>query len=111
METFFLVDPDGAILLTSPSLDTQLGFEQGELDGKDVSTFFSWSFQDWEEAREEIARGLRAQGFWNGAVKARKKDGTLFSAYSQIRPILLSGKSCWMNVLQDLTAGKGGTGS
>ena len=107
MEAFFLFEPDGAVILTSPSLDARLGFKPGELNGKDVSAFISWPLNDWERIREEIVQRLPVQGDWTGTVQARKKDGTFFSVLTQIRPFLVSGKSCWMSILRDLDDGSG----
>jgi diguanylate cyclase (GGDEF)-like protein/PAS domain S-box-containing protein len=102
MENFFVLDPDGAIIQTSPSLEILLGFEPGELRGKDISAFISWPLDDGKPLRQEILKQLQAQEIWCGTLDARKKDGTLFRAYAQIRPSVASGQSQWITTLRGL---------
>ncbi len=108
MESFFLLDQDGAVIQTSPSLDALLGFEPGALNGKDISAFVSWPLDDGKQVREEILKRLRMEGSWNGALNVRKKDGALFCALTRIRPFFVSGKSCWMAVLRGMNEGEQG---
>ncbi|MBP1717023.1 MAG: hypothetical protein H6Q43_461, partial [Deltaproteobacteria bacterium] len=102
MEIFFLLDPDGAIIQTSPSLDTLFGFEPGELHGKDISAFISSPLDDGKQVRQEILKQLQVEGIWSGTLNARKKDGSLFRVYTQIRPFVVSGESRWITTLRDL---------
>ena len=79
-----------------------MGFDPGELNGKDVSAFVSSSLDDGRQVRQEILKQLQAEGAWNGTLNARKKDGALFRAYTQIRPFFVSGKSYWITILRGL---------
>ena len=62
MDIFFLLDQDGAVIQTSPSLDSLLGFDPGELNGKDLSAFVSWPLDDGNQVRQEILKQLQAEG-------------------------------------------------
>ena len=100
METYLLLDQDGGVIFTSPSLNSLLGFEPGELCGKDVSAFISWSPEERKRIREEIRLRLHGEGSWAGILNARKKDGTPFCLHTHISPFLISGKSYWMSVFE-----------
>ena len=88
MEKFFLLDPDGAVILTSPSFDSLLGFEAGELKGKDASAFLYRSPEERKRIREEILLRLQTQGSWAGPLNVRKKDGTPFCRLYSNQPLL-----------------------
>lgn len=87
-----------------------MGFDSGELNGKDVSAFVSSSLEDGKQFRQEILKQLQAEGAWNGTLNARKKDGALLRAYTQIRPFFVSGKSYWITILRGLDQEEQGLG-
>ncbi|KKL90324.1 hypothetical protein LCGC14_1905820, partial [marine sediment metagenome] len=75
---------DGIIVYANSRFEEMFGYDQGEMNGKDVSIVNAPADKTPEETREIILEILADKGEWHGEVKNIKKDGTHFWCYANV---------------------------
>jgi PAS domain S-box-containing protein len=76
-EGVFLVRAaDRKIVFTNPRFDEMLGYEHGELQGRDVREISAPTDVSAEERIAEVVRAIETYGNWHGEVLNLRKDGT-----------------------------------
>jgi len=76
---------DFTIVHTNVAVDRMFGYEPGELIGQHVGVLNAPGEIGGAEVAEDIARQVAGMnGPWRGAVRSRRKDGTLFWRHSTI---------------------------
>lgn len=84
-ETFFVTDPDGAILYVNPAFETLTGYKRGDVLGKKPSFLKSG------EHGEDFYRGMwgtiKSGRRWNGRIVNRRADGSAYTEEVRICPI------------------------
>jgi len=75
---------DGMIVYANPAFEKMLGYNPGEMIGKDVAIVNAPTDKTPKETKEEIMGILAETREWHGEVKNIKKDGTPFWCYANV---------------------------
>ena len=75
---------DGMIVYANPAFEKMLGYNSGEMIGKDVAIVNAPTDKTPRETKEEIMGILAETGEWHGEIKNIKKDGTPFWCYANV---------------------------
>ncbi len=92
----FITSYDGTIIYTNPAMDELFGYQKGELLGEKPSAFST--SPDPVKFMKDTMRILEKEGYWEGAVPNRKKDGTKFTTYVR-KSVLKDNKGAITNFL------------
>jgi PAS domain S-box-containing protein len=93
-----------SIIYTNPAYDEMLGYERGELLGKNVALVNAPTDKSPEEIAAEIQSVLRTKGIWEGEVKNIKKDGTTIlirAGVSSFKHSIYG--TVWLGIMEDIT--------
>ncbi|HIE02294.1 MAG TPA: PAS domain S-box protein [Thiotrichaceae bacterium] len=101
-----LADDLGQIFLTNPAFDSMFGYEREELKGQHISILHAGPFEKSIQIIKEMMAILKKTAVWQGEIKNRKKDGSLFITYAHISALEISGKPYWVSVQEDITERK-----
>ncbi|MBV8267693.1 MAG: PAS domain S-box protein, partial [Planctomycetaceae bacterium] len=101
-----VVDEGGMICYTNPAMEVMFGFGPGELIGRHVSILNNDLPEENARIVAEVNRRLKGEGAYFGELSNRKKDGTPFTTYARITAIEQEGKTYWVSVREDITAGR-----
>ena len=101
-----VVDEGGMICYTNPAMEVMFGFGPGELIGRHVSILNNDPPEEDARIVAEVNRRLKGEGAYFGELSNRKKDGTPFTTYARITAIEQEGKTYWVSVREDITAGR-----
>ena len=83
-EAICISSPHGTIIYTNTAMDELFGYEKGELVGKYPSALNAGPRP--EAVTEKIMEAIKEQGFWEGEIHNKRKDGTEFISYAAISP-------------------------
>jgi len=75
---------DGIILYTNPSYNKLLGYKDGELIGKHISTVNAQTDITPEDVAAKIIEVLRQDNYWQGEVLNKRKDGSTVWTYATV---------------------------
>ncbi len=75
---------DGIIKYVNPRFGKMFGYDEGELEGKDVSVVNAPTTLSPEETSRDVISMLRQTGEWQGEIENVKKDGTRFWCYANV---------------------------
>jgi PAS domain S-box-containing protein len=81
-EATHLTSPDAIIEYTNSAMDELFGYKKGELIGKHVSILNDDSAS--EETVSQVMSSLEENGWWEGEVRNKRKDGTEFLSYARV---------------------------
>ncbi|MEK8016893.1 MAG: PAS domain S-box protein [Candidatus Parabeggiatoa sp.] len=101
-----LADDLGHIFLTNSAFDSMFGYEREELKGQHISILHAGPFEKSIQLIKEMMAILKKTAVWQGELKNRKKDGSLFITYAHISALEISGKPYWVSVQEDITERK-----
>ncbi len=79
---FCVRESDRQIIYTNPKFESMLGYDTGELLGKDIAIINAPTEYTPEEVADNIREHIRRKGSWNGEVRHVRKDGAL--CWSQV---------------------------
>jgi PAS domain S-box-containing protein len=97
---------DGVVIYTNRRFEEMLGYDSGELIGKNIAIVHAPSNgKSPEDLAVEIQTRLKEQGVWSGEVPYIKKDGTPFWCRVNISTFKSStGEAIWVGANEDITA-------
>jgi len=72
------------IISTNPALEQMLGYEKNELTGLHFSEIQAGTEHERQAAVEEITRNVSRDGFWEGEIRNRRKDGAELIAHTTV---------------------------
>ncbi len=100
---FVIIDLDGTILEINPAYTLITGYSSEEIIGKNAHLLKS-DLEN-EEFYEKVSKKLFEQGFWEGDLVNRRKDGTIYIQHSRVSSILDSKGNIArvVTVIQDVT--------
>ena len=100
---------DGIILFANRRMEELLGYDAGELIGRDVATINAPTGMSPEEIREAIMRTLQQQGEWHGEIENICKDGKRIWCHADVSSFDHPGFGrVYISVHSDITAHKQG---
>ena len=105
-EGALLIGPDLTILFANSALESMFRYEQGELNGRQVSVLNAWPPEETACFNAAVMRATEAGGVWLGHYENRRKDGTLFTSESRVIRLTLGGQDHFISVQQDITERK-----
>ena len=99
---------DGVIVYANPRFEETLGYDPGELIGKNITTVNApVNGKSPEEVAVEIHATLNKYGAWTGEVLNIKKDGALFWCRANISTLeSVEYGRVWVETREDITARK-----
>ena len=74
--------PDTTMIYTNEAMDRLFGYKKGELIGKRASVLNAGATP--EAVAKRIADAVEKEGFWEGEIHNKRKDGTEFITYVRI---------------------------
>jgi len=74
--------PDTTMIYTNDAMDRLFGYKKGELIGKRASVLNAGATP--EAVAKRIADAVEKEGFWEGEIHNKRKDGTEFITYVRI---------------------------
>ena len=86
MVGFVVINGDGTILEINPAYTLITGYSSEDLIGKNANVLKS-ELEN-EEFYEKVRKKLFEQGFWEGELVNRRKDGTVYIQHSRVSSIL-----------------------
>ncbi len=101
-----LTDKDGVIRFANPALENMFGYGHGELTGQHASVLNTYATEEQDRLVATQAERLRKKGAWRGEMSNRHKDGRIFTTFSSISKLDVSGSTFWISVLEDITERK-----
>lgn len=81
-EAIFITSTNGKITYTNSAMDELFGYKKGELLGKKSSILNAGS-KPWVMMKK-VVNEIEKQGFWEGEIQSKRKDGTEFISYIKI---------------------------
>jgi PAS domain S-box-containing protein len=81
-EAINITSADGAITYTNDAMDKLFGYEKGELIGKNALILNAGPTP--EEMTKRIIEAIRKEGYWEGEIHNKRKDGSEFISYARI---------------------------
>jgi PAS domain S-box-containing protein len=94
------------IVSTNPAMEKILGYEKGELAGLEFSEIQAGEEAARKAAVENIARMVSKDGFWEGEIRNRRKDGGELIAHATVS-LVREGESQYFSCIQvDITEQK-----
>lgn len=104
---FTIVVPHtGEILAANPAFEQMMGYEEGELIGKPVMILNAGDPVNQEETARSIWAAVLRDGFWEGEVRNRRKDGSEFASHARVNLHEEDGKQYLSTIQIDITAQK-----
>ncbi len=85
MEAIVICDKDARILRVNPSFTEITGYTSGEVLGKNPNILSSGRHN--KQFYKEMWQNLKEQGFWQGEIWNRRKDGAVFPEWLSITSI------------------------
>src|SRR5690606_39260578 len=76
LEGIMVTDPEGVIQMVNPAFTRLTGYTLAEVIGRKPNILASGRHD--RQFYEEMWAGLHANGYWQGEVWNRRKDGSLF---------------------------------
>jgi len=84
-EAIGLLSPDLAIKYANNAMCNLFGYTPQEMIGKHVSTLNSGPYP--EVTAQQIANAIEEQGWWEGEIVNKRKDGTEFTSYAAVSAV------------------------
>ena len=84
-EAICLLSLDLAITYANNAMCNLFGYKHQEMIGKHVSTFNAGPYS--EVTAKQIASTIEKQGWWEGEIVNKRKDGTKFTSYSTVSAV------------------------
>ncbi|RZN37722.1 MAG: PAS domain S-box protein [Methanophagales archaeon ANME-1-THS] len=81
-EAINITSADGRITYTNDAMEKLFGYEKGELLGKHPSILNAGPAS--EEMTKEIIETIQREGYWEGEIHNKRKDGSEFISYARI---------------------------
>ncbi len=81
-EAINITSPDVVMIYTNDAMDKLFGYKKGELIGKHASVLNAGATP--EAVTKQIADAIEKEGFWEGEIHNKRKDGTEFISYARI---------------------------
>jgi PAS domain S-box-containing protein len=81
-EAINITSADGTIMYTNDAMDELFGYEKGELIGKSPSILNAGTNP--EELTKSIIHTIKKEGYWEGEIHNKRKDGADFMSYARI---------------------------
>jgi len=81
-EAINIASPDVVMIYTNDAMDKLFGYKKGELIGKHASVLSAGPTP--EAVTKQIADAIEKEGFWEGEIHNKRKDGTEFISYARI---------------------------
>ncbi|MHC4680848.1 MAG: PAS domain-containing sensor histidine kinase, partial [Planctomycetota bacterium] len=81
-EAIHLDSPNAIIEYANDAMDELFGYDKGELIGKHVAILNVDSTS--QETVSQVMNGLEEDGWWEGEVRNKRKDGTEFLSYARV---------------------------
>jgi len=81
-EAAFITSPDAKIIYTNEAMDELFGYKKGELLGKYPPILSAGPTP--EVTTKQIIGAVEKEGYWEGEIHNRKKNGTEFISYAKI---------------------------
>jgi PAS domain S-box-containing protein len=97
------VDAEGVIHFTNPAQAKMFGYEPDELVGQHVSILNEGPPEERARVTAEIQAAIAASGTYEGEVRNRRKDGSVFWARVRVMRIERDGKAFWVGLREDVT--------
>src|SRR5262245_6670280 len=106
-EGFAIVSFDSMrIMSTNPAMEQMLSYAKGELAGRQFSEIQAGDEEERQAAVETIAGAVSRDGFWEGEIRNRRKDGTELVAHTTVS-LMREGDSQYFSCIQvDITEQK-----
>ena len=105
-EAVVLAGPDGAIVHTNPAGDAMFGYARGELQGARLDDLNAYPPEEGERVMARVQERLRRDGYWEGELANRRKDGTPFFTWARVSRLDVDGRPHWLAVQEDVTERK-----
>ena len=77
-----IISPEHIIVYTNESMNRLFGYDKGELVGKSVHILNADSVR--EKTAKNIVESVDKNGWWEGQIINKRKDGTEFISYVSI---------------------------
>ena len=81
-EAMFITAADGIITYTNGAMDDLFGYKMGELIGKNPSVLNAGPTP--KAVEKKIKDIIEKEGYWEGEIHNKRKDGTEFTSYARI---------------------------
>ncbi|MBA7465646.1 Sensor histidine kinase RcsC [subsurface metagenome] len=81
-EAINITFPDTIMIYTNDAMDKLFGYKKGELIGKHVAVLNAGATP--EAVAKQIVDAVEKEGFWEGEIHNKRKDGTEFISYVRI---------------------------
>ena len=81
-EAMFITAADGIITYTNGAMDDLFGYKRGELIGKNPSVLNAGPTP--EAVAQNITDTIEMEGYWQGEIHNKRKDGKEFTSYARI---------------------------
>ncbi len=80
--SIYITSADGEIIYTNDSMDKLFGYKKGELVGKYVPILNAGPTA--EAVAQNIMGAIEKEGYWEGEIDNKRKDGTEFISFARI---------------------------
>jgi PAS domain S-box-containing protein len=81
-EAINITSADGTIMYTNDAMDELFGYKKGELIGKHPSVLNAGPTP--EDVTKRIIHTIKKEGYWEGEIYNKRKDGADFISYARI---------------------------
>jgi len=84
-EALSITSPDAVMIYTNNAMDELFGYKKGELIGKHASILNA--DPTLEAATKQMVDAIEENGYWEGEIHNKRKDGTEFFGYAMISAV------------------------
>jgi PAS domain S-box-containing protein len=101
-----VVPRTGEILAANPAFHRMMGYEDGELIGKNITVVNAGTPEEQSATADMIWDAVLHDGFWEGEVRNRRKDGSEFFSHARVNLHEEDGGSFLSTIQTDITRQK-----
>jgi PAS domain S-box-containing protein len=105
-EAVLMIDDSGTIVLTNPAMDTLLGYERGELQGRPMAALSGRTIEEFRRNYAENLEQVKTRGSAAFEAIARRKDGTRIEVETRTSGVTIGDRLFQVIVGQDVTQRK-----
>ncbi|MEZ4429268.1 MAG: PAS domain S-box protein [Nannocystaceae bacterium] len=102
-EGVHFIDSDGIIRFANRALEQMFGYEPGALVGRHVTVLNDADDLENIAIVAEIIGGVEERGRWEGHVRNRRQDGSVFYTRAAVSRLELRGEVLFVNIQEDVT--------
>lgn len=102
-EGVLLTEEDGTILFSNTAENEMLGYQPGELIGKNKAISFAYPPGEREKFVHALLEEVKLKKYWDGELRKIRKDGTVFFTRTTISMLIIEDKNLFVCVQKDIT--------